>query len=383
MPIFLRCAVALFLLLPTLSAAQTYPTRSETAVTDDAGLIDPVAEAELATRLTQLGQDNDAELAVVTLPSMALYTAGEDIDVYARNLVEAWSLGGTTSDRGVLLLVFAEDRELRIELGAGFGAEAQGAARSIVEDTITPEFREDDYAGGIAAGVEAIGAQLLPVATQTAPAEEVAPANDAAAVAEADPAGEGAEGGGSGVLLWIGAGIAAVVALVVGSNRRAAARLAATPCPACGKTGLTRSRVTLVPATETQAGRGEVRTTCPHCGHVEADPFEVPRLDPATPGKDAKAASLAGGALGAMTTPTGGPAVRSNAARPAEAAPKAAGRHRKGENIDVEEAVSEGKTAGRRKHREASDDDQPKADAADGTADETKPAGGGGASGSW
>ncbi len=296
MPAAFRTLLAVLFLLPQLAFAQTYPSRSETPVTDDAELIGPVAEAELAQRLTTLSQDNGAEVAVVTLPTTALYTGGDDLDVYARGLMADWALGDTVGGRGILLLVFAEDRELRIEVGPGFGAEAQTAAAAIVQDTLVPAFRDDDFAGGIRDGVEAIGARMLNVAgtetpAEAAPAPEAAPA-EAAPAPEAAPvaaAPEEVPAGSNRLLYWIGAGAAAVVALIIGANRRAAAKLAATPCPSCGKTGLTRARVTLEPATEKHEGHGEVRTTCPHCGHVDAVPFTVPRRDPAKTDKDGKA----------------------------------------------------------------------------------------------
>ncbi len=216
-------ALFIVFLLPHAGLAQTYPSQSETAVTDDAALIGPVEEAELAQRLTALGQDTGSDIAVVTLPSMAFYTGGDDLDVYARGLMASWALGESVADRAVLLLVFAEDRELRIEVGSGFGPETAEVAADIVTEILVPAFRDEAYARGIADAVDAIAARILTVADPVATTPEPAPPP----VAPAAPAGDT---GGSGILYWIGGGVAALVALAVartaGRRRNARRRLA-------------------------------------------------------------------------------------------------------------------------------------------------------------
>lgn len=260
-------------LTASMSLAQTYPSQSETPVTDDADLLPAVAEAELASRLVALEQQSNTDLAVVTLLSMALYTGGDDLDVYARNLMADWDMGAATNGRRVLVLVFKDDREMHVEINGDFSEAAIAAGTATVDDTFLPAFRQDEYPGGIAAGVEAIAAGLLfaPAPAETAPEAPAA----AEAVAETETAAsEDSEGGGN-ALIWVGGVVAAIIAAIVGLNRRSAAKLAATPCPSCGKTGMTRSRVTLVEATETTEGSGETRLTCPSCGHVEATPFTI------------------------------------------------------------------------------------------------------------
>ncbi|SMY07626.1 TPM domain-containing protein [Flavimaricola marinus] len=259
--------------------AQTYPSQSETPITDDAELLSPVQEAELAERIVQLEQETDSDVAVVTLPATQFYTMGDDVDVYAANLVAAWDMAGPVGNRHVLVVIFRDDRELAIEIGEGFGVDGPAVAAQIIEEAITPAFREDDYPGGIRAAVEAIATRVLaPAGSQTNEATATTPAS---AAAEADGDAEG----GSNVLYYVGAGVAALIALIVGANRRSAAKLAATPCPACGKTGLTRERVTVEEATETAEGRGETRTICPSCGHVEAKPYTISKKEPKPAGE--------------------------------------------------------------------------------------------------
>ncbi len=82
-------------------------------------------------------------------------TQPEAIEQYSIRVVDAWKLGREKPDDGALLLVAMQDRALRIEVGRGLeGALTDLVANRIIDETITPRFREGDFAGGIAAGVE-------------------------------------------------------------------------------------------------------------------------------------------------------------------------------------------------------------------------------------
>ncbi|GGL75009.1 TPM domain-containing protein [Wenxinia marina] len=282
---------AIFAALPAL--AQVYPTRGETPITDDADLLTPVQEAELAERLIAVRQEENAEVVVVTLLNSGLYTMGEEVSDYAQMLAGEWALGDQTEGRWAMLLVISEDRDLAIRLGPAF-ADLSEEAQGIIDDEVVPAFQDGEFAQGITAGADAIVSRIV---APTVAAEETP-------VAAAEPvgaAGGDAEGGGN-ALLWFGGIIVAAAAGIWALMRRSAAKLAAMPCAACGKTGLTRERVTLQEATVDHAGRGEVRTTCPHCGHVEREGYTIPREEP-DPARS-RATSASGGAR-----PTGSPAM--------------------------------------------------------------------------
>jgi uncharacterized protein len=259
-----RLVVLLFVLLAGPLGAQTWPSPSETPVTDDAEMLTPVQRAELSERIVALEQEGRADIAVVTLPAMQFYTMGEEVDAYADGLAAAWEMGAATGGRHVLLVVFRDDRELALSIGPGFGIDARAVAGGIITEAILPEFAADNPVAGLRAGVEAVAERVLTVAASS-PAPEAGEAGEA--------------GGGSGILYYLGGGVVALIGLVTLLNRRSAAKLAATPCPACGKTGLTRERVTLVQPGPTAEGRGEMRTTCTACGHMTAERFAIPKLE--------------------------------------------------------------------------------------------------------
>jgi uncharacterized protein len=88
---------------------------------------------------------------VLIVPS----TRPEEIEQYSIRVVEAWKLGREKPDDGALLLIAKEDRALRIEVGRGLeGALTDLVSKRIISDTITPLFRQGDFAGGITAGIE-------------------------------------------------------------------------------------------------------------------------------------------------------------------------------------------------------------------------------------
>lgn len=284
MTIYRTTALAALLALGAAPVwAQTFPSRGDTPVTDDAQIIDDATEGRLVDRLTAVAAETGARVEVVTLPSAMLYTMGEEIDVYAGLLADAFGLAAVPEGEWALLLVFHDDRELRIETGPAYG-DAAAARQAIVDELILPAFAEENYARGIEAGVNGLLDRL------------VAPPPAAPAAA---PAGESEGGGG---LWWLLGLIAVPVLGVVAMVRRNTAKLAATPCPACGKTGLVRERVTLREATPTAEGRGELRTRCPSCGHATSEPFTIPKTSPqpaaAKAGKDAGHKSQGGGTTG-------------------------------------------------------------------------------------
>ena len=86
---------------------------------------------------------------------------------------------------------------------------------------------------------------------------------------------------------------------IIGLNKRAKAKLAATPCPNCGKTGtLSKESVTLTAATLDAPGEGERRTICAACGHVEAAPYTIAQLKPDEKPEFSGGKSEGGGATG-------------------------------------------------------------------------------------
>jgi uncharacterized protein len=92
-------------------------------------------------------------VAVAIFPSLE----GESLEDFSIRLAQQWRLGQKGLDNGVILLAFLDDRKLRIEVGYGLeGRLTDAQASSIIRNEIAPRFREQRYAAGIEAGLDAI-----------------------------------------------------------------------------------------------------------------------------------------------------------------------------------------------------------------------------------
>jgi uncharacterized protein len=133
--------------LPALSAR----------VVDTTGTLSAEQKALLETKLAGFEQRKGSQLVILMVPS----TQPEDIASYANRIANAWKIGRSTIGDGVLLLVAKNDRQLRIEVAKTLeGAIPDLAAKRIIDQAITPAFRQNDYAGGLNAGVDQIIARV-------------------------------------------------------------------------------------------------------------------------------------------------------------------------------------------------------------------------------
>jgi len=122
-------------------------------VTDLSGTLNAQQRAALEQSLAEFEARKGAQIAVLMLPT----TQPETIDQYAVRVEEAWQLGRKGVDDSALLVIAKNDRRLRIEVGYGLeGAIPDAVAKRIIDNDITPRFREGDFYGGIRAGVDRI-----------------------------------------------------------------------------------------------------------------------------------------------------------------------------------------------------------------------------------
>lgn len=142
-------AVGACLLLAVAVAAQQIPA-PQGFVTDQAGVIDAPNEARLTALLTELQQRTGAEIAVLTVDS----TAPLDDFTYAMRVADTWKVGRKGEDTGVLVLVAAADRKIRVLTGYGVeGVLPDGLVGAIQDREMLPEFRAGRMGEGIWRGV--------------------------------------------------------------------------------------------------------------------------------------------------------------------------------------------------------------------------------------
>ncbi|QGM81275.1 TPM domain-containing protein [Otariodibacter oris] len=122
-------------------------------VTDYTQTLSPQDKQTLENALVDYGTKTSSQIAVVIIAS----TEGEAISSYTHNLFNQWGIGRKKENNGVLLLVAKNDRKLFIATGRGLeGALPDAIASSIIRNDITPYFKENRYAEGIAKGLSSI-----------------------------------------------------------------------------------------------------------------------------------------------------------------------------------------------------------------------------------
>jgi uncharacterized protein len=122
-------------------------------VNDYAGLLSQAEKDALEARCRQLREKTGAQLAVVTLKSLE----GGQIDDFANKLFARWGIGQKEKKNGLLLLVAMDERKSRIEVGYGLEPIIPDVlAGRILDHQLRPRFREQKYAEGLSAAVNAL-----------------------------------------------------------------------------------------------------------------------------------------------------------------------------------------------------------------------------------
>ena len=174
-------------------AAQDFPPVPKVPVYDGANIIDPAAEQALDQKLEAYNRATGRAIVVATVPSLG----GASIETYTQQLAEKWNVGGATTEDGVVMVVAPNERKAWITTARGVQTTLTDAmAGRIFRTAMVPHFRDGDYAGGIAAGIDGVITTL-----NMDPAE-------AKAIEEAEAAAQrngGSDSGGSfvGAIFWI------------------------------------------------------------------------------------------------------------------------------------------------------------------------------------
>ena len=122
-------------------------------VTDLTNTLSASDQQALEAKLAAWERDTGNQMAVLVIPS----TKPEPIEAYSIRVAEAWKIGRKGQDNGVLFLIAKDDRKLRLEVGYGLeGVLTDATSRRIIAETVSPFFRQNQFATGINAGVERV-----------------------------------------------------------------------------------------------------------------------------------------------------------------------------------------------------------------------------------
>ncbi|HAT30617.1 MAG TPA: hypothetical protein DCW29_07090 [Janthinobacterium sp.] len=142
-------------------------------VTDLSATLSGEQVARLESTLRAFEARKGSQIAVLIVPT----TRPEAIEQYAIRVAEQWKIGRKKVDDGAILVVAKNDRTLRVEVGYGLeGALNDAISKRIIDEIIVPRFQQDDFYGGIAAGVDklmtVIEGEPLPPASPTGRGED-------------------------------------------------------------------------------------------------------------------------------------------------------------------------------------------------------------------
>jgi len=149
-------SVGLLLLLSQAQAQLAVPTLAA-HVMDTTGTLNAGQVQQLEAKLTAFEQSRGTQMVLLLVPT----TQPEDIASYSNRVANSWKIGRKAIGDGLLLVVAKDDRRVRIEVAKTLeGAIPDLAARRVIDQAITPRFKQGDFAGGLDAAVDQLMALI-------------------------------------------------------------------------------------------------------------------------------------------------------------------------------------------------------------------------------
>jgi uncharacterized protein len=142
------------ILLPCKIQAQalTFP-QTHVPVNDYAEVIPPEYEVRMDRLARALWDKTGTALVVATFRDLG----GESPRIFANKLYEAWGIGKSGEDKGVLLLVAVKERQVTFETGYGVeGILPDAKMGDILDQYVVPFLRRDEYGEGLLNGMAAV-----------------------------------------------------------------------------------------------------------------------------------------------------------------------------------------------------------------------------------
>lgn len=140
-----------FLSLTVFALAQEFPAKPVNYVTDEAGILTDDEENNLNTKLRNFEDTTSNQIFVYVASTLN----GADMTSLCQEIFTKWEIGAKGKDNGVLVGVFVDDRQFRIQTGYGLeGALPDILTKKIQDEDMKPEFKNGNYYAGIDAGID-------------------------------------------------------------------------------------------------------------------------------------------------------------------------------------------------------------------------------------
>lgn len=151
-----RYLLLLVLAASTLAGlAQNIPAKPNPPrlVNDFAHVLTADQVAALEAKLVAYDDSTSTQVAVITVETTGDY----DIQEYALKILRDWGVGNRKTNNGAVIVAAIKDHKIRIETGYGLeGAIPDITAKEIIDNEISPAFREGNYYRGFDEGADAI-----------------------------------------------------------------------------------------------------------------------------------------------------------------------------------------------------------------------------------
>ncbi|MEI6734842.1 MAG: TPM domain-containing protein [Comamonadaceae bacterium] len=152
----LAFGAALLLMHSQVHAQQAVPTLTGHVI-DNSTTLSTAQRGQLEDKLGAFERAHGAQIVFLLVPT----TQPEDIASYAQRVADNWKIGRKGIGDGLLLVVAKSDHKVRIEVAKTLeGAIPDLASKRIIDEAITPRFRQGDFAGGLDAASDQIMALI-------------------------------------------------------------------------------------------------------------------------------------------------------------------------------------------------------------------------------
>jgi len=145
-------AAFLHLFVPETRGAEVIPPKPAGYFNDFANVVSKEAALRFNEQLAQFERETSNQVVVAVFPKMETDSSIED---YTQRVAQSWGVGQKDKRNGAVLFVFIQDRKMHIQVGYGLeGVLPDVTAFDITERHIKPRFRNQDYEGGLATGID-------------------------------------------------------------------------------------------------------------------------------------------------------------------------------------------------------------------------------------
>ncbi len=125
----------------------------QTSVYDGAKILTGQEKTALEQKLINYNDTTSTQVVVATINTLN----GEEIAFYAAQWAQKWGIGQKKEDNGVFVLVAKKER--RLTIATGYGVEhllTDAMSKRIIENIITPQFKQGNFYEGLDKGTSAI-----------------------------------------------------------------------------------------------------------------------------------------------------------------------------------------------------------------------------------